>query len=78
MITECVETCPRCDCDNVFGNYDPVANAYKAVCWNCGAEIMLCDECYHAEDNPEHKCDWSGRVRNGKSYGKCFRGETIN
>ena len=78
MNTECVETCPHCGCDNVFVNYDPVANGYKATCWNCGATIMLCDECLHADDNLGRKCDWSGRIENGKCHGKCWRGETAN
>ena len=77
-ITEAVETCPHCDCDNVFTNYDVVGNGYKAVCWNCGRTIFLCDECFHADDNPEQKCDWHERTRNGICYGKCFRGETRN
>ena len=75
---ECIETCPHCDCDNIFSNYDPVANGYKAICWNCGATIMLCDECLHADDNLSQKCDWHGTYKNGKCYGKCFRGETVN
>lgn len=79
MFTECVEVCPHCDCENVFKNYDAVANNYKATCWNCGAIIMLCDECLHADDNKSMRCDWHGRYAGNKIvYGKCFRGVTEN
>lgn len=80
MIAECIETCPHCDCENIFINYDAVANNYKATCWNCGATIMLCDECLHADNNNGDSsiCDWHGTYKNGKCYGRCFRGETVN
>ena len=67
---EQVETCPHCDCDNVFGNLDPEEKGYIAICWNCGKKIFLCDACLHADDNPERKCDWKER-RDGRG---CFRG----
>lgn len=67
---EQVETCPNCDCDNVFSNWDPEEKGYIAVCWNCGKKIFLCDACLHAEDNPERICDWKER-RDGRG---CMRG----
>lgn len=66
--TEAVEGCPHCMTENVYPNYDVVGNNYTAVCKNCGEEIMLCDECFHADDNREHKCDWT--EKDG-----CFRKE---
>lgn len=80
MYTETLERCPHCDCDNYFINYDVVGNGYKAICWNCGATIMLCDECLHADDNEGNACicDWHGTYKSGKCYGKCFRGESVN
>lgn len=78
MITECVEACPHCGCENVFRNYDAGANGYKGTCFNCGSEIFLCDECMHADDNLSMRCDWKGTIKNGKCYGECFRGKTAN
>lgn len=77
---ECIEPCPNCGHENVYVNYDPVANGYKAICQECGQEIMLCDECLHADGNEGDSsiCDWHGTHKNGKCYGKCFRGETVN
>ncbi len=78
--TEAVEICPHCGAENTYPNYDVVANNYKATCHNCGATIMLCDECLHADGNEGNSsiCDWSGTCEDGFCYGRCFRGETIN
>ena len=75
---ECVEACPDCGAENVYDNYDPIVNGYKAICKECGREIFLCDECLHADDNLSQDCDWHGTHKDGKCYGKCFRGETVN
>ena len=75
---ECVEVCPHCGNENVYENIDPVAVGYKMVCNGCGAEIMLCDECMHADDNPCGKCNWHEEIRGGKKVGVCFRGVTTN
>lgn len=77
-MTECVEPCPDCGFENIYEGYDPITNGYKAICEGCGREIFLCDECLHADDNPSQGCDWTGTYKNGKCYGKCFRGETVN
>lgn len=71
---EAVEMCPHCDSENVYPMWDANVSGYVAVCEHCGAEIMLCDECYHSEDNQEQKCDWCAT----KCGGKCFRGTTNN
>ena len=71
---EAVEMCPHCDNENVYPMWDANVSGYVAVCKHCGAEIMLCDECYHSEDNQEQKCDWCAT----KCGGKCFRGTTNN
>ena len=64
--TEAVECCPHCDCENVYPNWDVKTQGYVAKCKGCGEDILLCDECLHADDNPGQKCDWS------KERG-CFR-----
>ncbi len=64
--TEAVECCPECGCENIFPNWDVNTQGYEAVCHECGSKVMLCDECFHAEDNQKGKCDWS-------EYGGCFR-----
>lgn len=69
---ECVETCPHCEGENIYPNYNPIANGYKAICKHCGEEIFLCDECIHAADNKEHRCDWHEM----ETGGRCFRGTT--
>ena len=77
VITEAVETCPNCEADNSYPNWNPEKQGYVAHCMECGAEIMLCDECLHADDNPEKKCDWRLEEDGaGREYGICFRGET--
>lgn len=66
--TEAVECCPHCGQENVYPNWNTEKQGYVAVCENCGQKIMLCDECFHSDDNKEMKCDWCN--------GKCFRGAT--
>lgn len=62
--------CPYCGGENKYKNWNAETQGYIAICANCGKKIFLCDECRHAEDNPEMKCDW--HEENGKSI--CFRG----
>lgn len=69
---ECVEVCPHCGGENVYKDLYPADVGYKAKCQHCGAEIFLCDECMHSNDNPYRLCDWE---ECGKC-GKCFRSET--
>ena len=57
--TEAVECCPHCECENVYPNWDVKTQGYVAKCKGCGKDIMLCDECLNADDNPGQKCDWS-------------------
>jgi len=74
ILTEAVEVCPHCMCENVFENWDCEKQGYVATCWNCGKKIMLCDECMHMDDNPGRKCDWHEVICAGKcSEGDCFR-----
>lgn len=68
-MTEAVEMCPHCMGENVYPGWDVEKQGYIAKCLHCGHEIMLCDECLHADDNPAQKCDWED---NGKG-GMCFR-----
>lgn len=56
--TEAVEVCPHCERENVYPNWDVKTQSYVAICQECGKEIMLCDECLHADDNPGQKCNW--------------------
>lgn len=67
--TEAVEVCPHCEHENVYPKWDASKQGYVAVCQGCGKEIMLCDECQHANDNPNGYCDWceeKGCFRNPK------------
>ena len=74
VITEAVEVCPYCMSENVFSNWDVEKQGFIAICWQCGREIMLCDECLHAEDNRKRRCDWHGIYVKGKEKeGQCWR-----
>lgn len=77
MATETVEMCPYCMSENVFRNWDAQKQGFVAKCWQCGQEIMLCDECLHSDDNRTGRCDWHGVYANGREIeGRCFRGVT--
>lgn len=73
IMIEAVETCPFCDRENVYPNYDVEVNGYIAICQHCGEQIFLCDECLHADDNSCMTCDW----HETETGGECFRGKTI-
>lgn len=75
---EVVESCPYCDAENTYINYDAKERGYKTTCYECGKEIMLCSECLHAEDNPNGMCDWREEYDGVNNYGICFRGITDN
>lgn len=72
-LTEAIETCPHCCGENSYPNYDVKASGYVAICQHCREQIFLCDECLHADDNEERRCDWHGT----ETGGECFRGKTI-
>ena len=77
MTKEIVEVCPHCMSENVFVGWNVTLHGFVAKCWQCGNEIMLCDECLHADDNRKMRCDWHGVYKNGKMCGgTCFRGLT--
>ncbi len=72
---EAIEPCPHCGEENVYPMWDVNIHGYIAICNYCGKEILLCDECIHAEDELNSNCmccNW----RETKYGGKCFRGET--
>lgn len=72
---EAIEMCPHCGNESVYPMWDVNVKGYVAICNHCGKEIMLCDECIHAEDELNAHCmgcDW----RKTECGGKCFRGET--
>lgn len=78
-ITEAVECCPYCEFESSYPNYCVEESGYVVKCKNCGREMFLCDECVHADDNKEMKCDWHiVGVKNGIITGACFRGVTHN
>lgn len=77
ICTEAVEICSYCEKENIFQNYDADQKGYKVRCQHCGKEIMLCDECLHAEDNKGMKCDWHPSEYNNAA-GVCFRGVARN
>ena len=68
---EQVESCPFCEAESTYPNYDPEKKGYITRCKTCGCEIFLCDACQHAKDNPGGKCDWHSE--GGQSV--CFRGK---
>lgn len=70
IIIEQTETCPYCDSENTYPNWDTDYLGYIATCNECGKKIFLCDACTHAEDNKEQKCDWH-EDETGRG---CFRG----
>lgn len=75
--SEAVEVCPHCMSENVFPDWEAEKQGYAAKCWRCGREIMLCDECLHADDNQGGRCDWHEIRTKGKIIeGHCFRGIT--
>lgn len=68
MKYEVIETCANCERDNIM-EWNVKEDGYVAFCSHCGNKMMLCDECLHAEDNPNMKCDW----HNDAEMGLCFR-----
>lgn len=72
--TEVVKCCPHCEAENTYHNYDVRKEGYVVKCKKCGREIFLCDECFHNEDNPSRKCDWT----DGEMFSICFRGKCLN
>ena len=69
-----VECCPHCDNENEYIMWDATKDGYVVKCNHCGEEMLLCDECFHADDNPNMRCDWN----KNKCGGYCFRGRTKN
>lgn len=54
---EQTEVCPHCDSEITL-TWDVDNDGYRVFCPNCGEELMLCDACLHADDNPGGKCDF--------------------
>lgn len=54
---EQTEVCPHCDSEITL-IWDVDNDGYRVFCPSCGEEIMLCDACLHADDNPGGKCDF--------------------
>lgn len=75
--TEAVEWCPFCGTENSYPGWDTSKQGYVAVCKECGRQIMLCDECLHADDNLHGNCDWRSIEVDGKEYASCFRGSAV-
>ena len=69
---EAVEVCPHCGCECTYPMWDVNVSGYVALCECCGKEILLCDECFHSEDNDDMPCDWCET----DCGGKCFIGIT--
>lgn len=73
---EAVEMCPHCMSENVYPDWDTEKSGFVAICKECGQEIMLCDECYHSDDNMAQICDWCTISGEHGEEGHCFRGIT--
>ena len=71
--SEAVETCPCCGSENVYPDWQAEKQGYVAVCENCGVEIMLCNECLHADDNQARRCDWHTKIKGRSIVWTCFR-----
>lgn len=71
---EAVEVCPYCVGENTYPYWDVEKQGYIATCSGCGKKLFLCDECLHADDNPNMECDWH-ETPTGR---ECFRGEIID
>lgn len=57
-LKEEIEVCPHCEAE-VTVVWDVEKQGYQTTCPNCGKKIMLCDACFHSEDNGGMRCDWS-------------------
>lgn len=75
IITEDVDVCPYCGCENHFYNWDTGVKGWIGKCAECGQEIMLCDTCLHADDNTKQRCNWHEvlNTKTGKRNSMCFR-----
>lgn len=69
MLREEVELCPYCSSENIL-QWDVEKNGYETKCQHCGKEMMLCDACYHSEDNENQFCDFSSKG--------CWRSRMVN
>lgn len=63
---ELAEHCPHCD-EEVEVFHSILKQGFKYICPNCGMPDHFCSLCAHAEDNPEHYCDWK------EENGECWR-----
>lgn len=70
MIREEVEVCPNCMGENII-QWDVERNGYEIKCKYCGEKMMLCDACFHSNDNLEQRCNY--HEING-----CFRKKLSN
>lgn len=57
MLREEIEMCPHCDTEITI-EWDVEKDGYEVSCPNCGEKIMLCDACFHSDDNRFQYCDW--------------------
>jgi hypothetical protein len=57
MMREEIEWCHYCENENII-QWDVEKDGYEVRCQHCGAELMLCDACYHTDDPHMMKCDW--------------------
>lgn len=64
------EVCPYCDTE-ITMRWNIKEQGFKAFCPVCGKILMLCDECFHAEDEYAGKCNWCKDKLTGKE--KCYR-----
>lgn len=69
MVTE---VCPHCESENTL-IWDVATMGYKAHCPVCGEEMMLCDECIHAEDGKNENCNHCDWHLSDGGESRCFR-----
>lgn len=66
FVPEVSEYCPECDSE-IVETWDVLTQGYRMFCIYCGKEVMCCDACLHADDNPMRVCDWDSKTN------MCFR-----
>ena len=74
MKTTAYEACPECGFENTL-LVDLEKDGYQTKCAECGADLMLCDECLHLSDGTRvNVCDFRW-IDQARGVGICFRRE---
>jgi len=66
------EVCPNCE-HEITMIWDVNDLGYRAFCPVCGEQMMLCDECIHAEDGLNENCSSCDWQEHDDGTSRCFR-----